>query len=74
MKSGCSGALKPDKLGSSCKVNKCSDAGTGDLDVLYIAMKHHHILVMSPQVQVRSVHFDSPLFTISIEAFTLFHL
>ncbi len=33
--SGCSGALKPDKLGSSCKANKCSDAGTGDLGVLH---------------------------------------
>ncbi len=34
MKSERSGALKPDRLGLSCKVNKCSDAGTGDLGVL----------------------------------------
>ncbi len=36
MKSGRSGALKTDKLGLSCKANKCSDAGTGDFDVLTI--------------------------------------
>ncbi len=34
MKSGRSGAHKPDKLGLSCNANKCSDAGTGDLGVL----------------------------------------
>ncbi len=34
MKSGCSGALKPDWLSLSCKANKCSDAGTGDPGVL----------------------------------------
>ncbi len=34
VKSGCSGALKPVKLGLSCKDNKCCDAGTGDLNVL----------------------------------------
>ncbi len=34
MKSGCSGALKSDRLGLSCKANKCSNAGTGDLGVL----------------------------------------
>ncbi len=34
MKSGCSGALKPDRLGLSCKANKCSDVGTGGLGVL----------------------------------------
>ncbi len=34
MKSGCSGDLKPDKLGLSCKANNCIDAGTGDLGVL----------------------------------------
>ncbi len=34
VKSGHSGAFKPDKLGLSCKANKCSDAGTGDLGVL----------------------------------------
>ncbi len=34
VKSGCSGALKPDMLGLSCKANKCSDAGTGDLGAL----------------------------------------
>ncbi len=34
MKSGCSGALKPGRLGLGCKVNKCSDAGTGDLGML----------------------------------------
>ncbi len=33
-KSGFSGALKPDRLGLSCKANKCSDVGTGDLGVL----------------------------------------
>ncbi len=32
--SGCSGALKPGKLGLSFKANKCSDAGTGDPGVL----------------------------------------
>ncbi len=34
MKSGRPGAHEPDKLGFSCKVNECSDAGTGDLGVL----------------------------------------
>ncbi len=34
MKSGWSGALKPDRLGLSCKPNKCSETGTGDLGVL----------------------------------------
>ncbi len=34
MKSGRSGALKPDRLGLSCKANKYSDAGTGGLGVL----------------------------------------
>ncbi len=34
MKSGRSGALKPDKLGLNCKDNKCSDAGTWDLGML----------------------------------------
>ncbi len=34
MKSECSGAPKPDRLGLSCKANKCSDARTGDLGVL----------------------------------------
>ncbi len=33
VKSGRSGALKPDRLGLTCKVNKCSNAGTGDLSV-----------------------------------------
>ncbi len=32
MKSGLSGALKPDRLG--CNANNCSDTGTGDLGVL----------------------------------------
>ncbi len=36
VKSGRSGAPKPDKLGLSCKTNKRSDAGTGDLGVLPI--------------------------------------
>ncbi len=31
MKGGRSDVLKPDRLGLSCKANKCSDAGTGDL-------------------------------------------
>ncbi len=30
MKSGCSGSLKPDRLGLNYKANKCSDAGTGE--------------------------------------------
>ncbi len=34
VKSGRSGAHKPDKLGMSCKANKYSHAGTGDLCVL----------------------------------------
>ncbi len=34
VKSGRSGAHKPDRLGLSCKVKKCSDAGTGNLGVL----------------------------------------
>ncbi len=34
MKSGRSGALKPDRLGLSCRATKCSDAGTGDLGML----------------------------------------
>ncbi len=34
VKSGRSGARKPDNLGLSCKATKCSDAGTGDLGVL----------------------------------------
>ncbi len=33
MKSECSGVLKPDRLGLSCKANKCSDARTGDLGI-----------------------------------------
>ncbi len=36
VKSGRSGAHKLDMLGLSCKANKCSDAGTGDLGVLTI--------------------------------------
>ncbi len=34
VKNGRSGAIKPDRLDLSCKANKCSDAGTGDLGVL----------------------------------------
>ncbi len=34
MKSGYSGALAVDRLSLSCKVDKCSDTGTGDLGVL----------------------------------------
>ncbi len=34
MKSGRSGTLKPDRLGLSCKANKCSGAGVDDLGVL----------------------------------------
>ncbi len=34
VKSGCSSALKPDRLGLSCTVNKCSDVGIGDLSML----------------------------------------
>ncbi len=34
MKSGYSGALKPNRLGLSCRANKGSDAGTGDIGVL----------------------------------------
>ncbi len=34
VKSGCSGALKLDRLGLSCKANICNDTGTGDLGVL----------------------------------------
>ncbi len=36
VKSGCSGAIKPDRHGMCCKANKCSDAGPGDLGVLTI--------------------------------------
>ncbi len=35
MKSGRSGAHKPDQCGLSCKANKCSDVGTGDPGVLF---------------------------------------
>ncbi len=50
MKSGCSGAHKPGRLGLSCKANKCIDAVTGDLGVL-LPTKHHHVspLVMPTQ-------------------------
>ncbi len=34
MKSGCSGTLKPDRLGLSCKANNFSDAGTEELGAL----------------------------------------
>ncbi len=34
MKNGCFSALKPERLGLSCKANKCRDAGIGDLGVL----------------------------------------
>ncbi len=34
VKSGRSGAFEPGKLGLSCEVNKCSDAGTVGLGVL----------------------------------------
>ncbi len=34
VKSGCSDALKPDRLVLSCKDNKCSNAETGDRGVL----------------------------------------
>ncbi len=34
MKSGRSGAHKPNRLGLSCKADKCSDAATEDFDVL----------------------------------------
>ncbi len=33
VKSGCSGALKLDRLGLGCKAYTCNDAGTGDLGV-----------------------------------------
>ncbi len=36
--SGCSGALKPDRLGLSCKSNKYIDAGTEDLGVRNISV------------------------------------
>ncbi len=59
VKSGCSGALKTDKLGLSRKANKYSDGGTGDLDML----RTHETCpgdvgstrpeLMPPQVQVR---------------------
>ncbi len=34
VESECSGCLKPGRLGLSCKANKCSDYGTGNLGVL----------------------------------------
>ncbi len=34
MKSGCPGAVKLGRLGLSCRANKGSDAGAGDLGVL----------------------------------------
>ncbi len=34
VESGHYNAHRPSKLGLSCKANKCSDAGTGDLGVL----------------------------------------
>ncbi len=34
VKSGCTGALKPSRLSLINEVNKCSDAGTGNLGVL----------------------------------------
>ncbi len=45
MKSGCSDAFKPDRLGLSCEASKCSDAGTGDLGVLTI---HFGSLLVMP--------------------------
>ncbi len=35
VESGRSGALVPGRLGLSCKANKCSKAGIGDLSVLH---------------------------------------
>ncbi len=52
VKSGCSGSLKPDRFGLSCKANKCSDAGTGDLGVLTIHKISPCPGWMPPQVQV----------------------
>ncbi len=34
VKGGCPGALKSDRFSLSCRANKCSDAGIGDLGVL----------------------------------------
>ncbi len=34
VKSGRFGALKPDKLGLSCKANNCNDVGSGGLGIL----------------------------------------
>ncbi len=45
MKSGCSGALKLNKLRLSYKADACSDVGTGDLDVVSIEPSHIFLLL-----------------------------
>ncbi len=60
MKSGRPGALKPVRLGLSCKANKCSDTRTGDLGVLTspcFALGDAgltHLGRVPPQIQVRA--------------------
>ncbi len=51
VKSGCSGALIPDRLGLNCKANKCSAAGTGGLGALTAHETSHLVspMVMSAQ-------------------------
>ncbi len=43
VKSGYSGALKPGLLGLSCKANKCSNVGIGDLGALSIILIHREL-------------------------------
>ncbi len=61
VKSGRSGALKPDKLGLSCKAHNCSDAGTGDLGVLTTHETSPWFpLVMPPQNTRRDFPIGAP--------------
>ncbi len=62
MKSGCSGAIKLDRLGLGCQTNKCSNDGTGDLGVP-TAHKTLQCLVMPPQftdLQPKFVQYPNP--------------
>ncbi len=72
MKIGCSGTLKPGRLGLICKANECCDARTGGLGVLpthetpcYLVMpaqltpgerRHKYKLVSTEQAPILKVN------------------
>ncbi len=66
VKSGRSGALKPDRLGLSCKANKCSDAGAGDLP-----KKHHLAFMMLAQPNRGECRYEHKGGQLLVSPFTL---